>query len=812
MRIRNKICGAITLTVAGLAFWLVPSPVQAKSTVYYTGSAALTGAPQGVHLNSAANKGYFTISNDVADTDGDNAAKLVDAGSPTGIGNSAIQISKAGATNSWGSIWSTDKTFDLSKPETASMWIYASGESTSNIGDGMAFVLQNDANGVNAFSGTKVLGSTSSTTPTVNDPGVGESMGVWGVDPESYNSTNLGDSAIQNSWALEFDTFNNAYTPPSPLGLSDWYVSAPSSFDLGKYYNNFDSDGNPTGSGTAINSSDNHIASNYPGDSSTYSGATQYGYKDAWSKSTTILGFAQPSYWTSNYYAQFYYYTMKHLGYLDEGATASGNLSDHRWHHITISYTPPTGTDANGSMTYTYDDKNADTGLPQTPANSATVPIILSKFNLASGSTKVRWGFTGSTGQNTENNDVIFDQIPGEADSSASATLSQKSNDGTYSTVNSSTSALTGGTAVKLEYDFKRTGGSKDWEKVNADLKIPSSISLTSGIITNPDGSDGGKVDLSKLNGTDLPVSLGSSGDGVTLSGTQEGKITLYGTVGNTAATENSTTSYFQGTNASSAAELTGFTVKKAPLNMDIDDTASKLKVNYDGGQDASVTGVAVPTDTTLTRSDITIHPTLNGVDLDAFKMDDEDYINPNYGNTGFTYPIASSKLKAGTNTISFYATDSSGDTSPIISRNITAGTVQLGDTSGNLSFGSAALSGNDDVLSRDGNWSLDVDDSLTSGSTWELDATTTGMFQQNTATSTPLDGALIYTDSDGVTTTLGSNATKISGGTSDGTTTSTNIAQGWSNSNGIRLKVNSGAVEGNYAGNITWSFVNSVQ
>lgn len=797
MQVRKGFLGMVTVTVAGLGLWGTTVTAGAKSTVYYTGAAALTGAPQGVDLNSADNQGEFTISNNVDGTTGSNSAQLVDAGSPTGIGNSAIQISKAGTTNSWGSIWSTNKTFDLSQPETASMWIYASGENANSIGDGMAFVLQNDKDGVNAFANTKVFDSSSSTTPTVDDPGIGESMGVWGVDPESYNKANLGDSAITNSWALEFDTASNAYTPTRGAE-----VSAPSSFDLGKYYNSFDADGNPTGSGTTVNSKDNHIASNYPGDSSIYTGTTQYGSHPAWDPGLLLI----PATWNSNYFANYYYYTMKHLGYLDEGVTGSGNLSDHRWHHITMTYTPPTGSDANGSMTYTYDDKNADTGQSQTPANSATVPIILSKFSLADGSTKVRWGFTGSTGANTENNYVIFDQIPGEADTSASATLSQKGSDGSYSTVSSGTT-LTGG----LEYDFKRTGGIKDWKDVNADLKIPSSLSLTSGTITNPDGSDGGSVDLSKLSGTDLPVSMGTTGDGVTLSGTQSGKIILYGTVKDTAATEGSTTSYFQGSNASSVAQLTGFSVKKAALNMDIDDSASTLKVNYGNGKDARVVGVAVPTDTTLSRSDITIHPTLNGVALDSFKMDDEDYINSNYGNTGFTYPIANDKLKSGPNTISFYATDTAGDTSPTISRTITAGTVQLGATSGDLSFGSSALTGVDDVLSRDGTWSLNVDDSLTSGSTWELDATTDGLFQQDTATATQLDGALTYTDSSG-TTDLGTSATKVASGTSDGTTTSTNIAEGWTTDTGLRLRVNSGAVAGSYTGTIKWTFVNSVQ
>ncbi|WP_395321415.1 hypothetical protein [Levilactobacillus parabrevis] len=830
---KRKIMGvAVTLAVAGLGLWSNKINAQAiAAPTYGTNAAALAGAPQGVDLSSAEYKDYFKISNDVSGVTGKNVAKVMGSddgvGSPAGTGNSVIQISKAGSsnTNTWGSIWSADKTFDLTQPETASMWIYTSGENASSIGDGMAFVLQNDGDGVNAFSGTKTWGSSSSTDRTVDVPGKGESMGVWGVDPEEYTKNDLSTSAIQKSWALEFDTHSNVDTPPAtnPMQMIvnqiQWDLddANPASFDLGKYYNSFDSSGDPTGGGTTIPSNDNHIASNYPGKAGTYSSATQTGVKTTWSTVSGLFGKT----WQKSP-TDYYYYKMQHLGYLGEGATGYG-MSDHRWHHITLDYTPPTSGDVNGKMKYTFNDKDPETGLAKASTDSTTVPIKLSAFG---DTTKVRWGFTGSTGEETENNLVAFDQIPGEAETSATAKLSTRDDAGNYTAVDgsASTPTISGGTPVKLEYTFKRDGGLKDWKNVNASLTIPKSIQLSSGRITNPDGSDGGSVDISKLNGTELPVALGSDGNGVTLAGTQEEKITLYGTTSNVDTTEDSTTSYFQGTNASSTAKLTGFNIGKSKLSMDIDtETLGRVwHVNYGGKTDAKVIGVVVPTDKSVKPADITIHPTLNGVAQDTFKQGDDDHYDGNYGTTGFHYTIPNSKLKAGSNTVSFYATDNNpGDgRSPVVSTEVIAGTVDLGDTSEDMSFGNMTLTGSgaDTTLKRDNDWGLDVIDSRAPKSgNWQLyayaDPLTTDPKQ--TAVSTTLDGYLVYPSADGIDKPLGTSpatATPVASGapSGDDTTKTTNIAQNWTDNSGIRLVIKGGASAGNYSGAIHWTFVNS--
>jgi len=798
MNIKKSMLGMTVLAITGFGGWSTIS-ASANSQVFSTGQAALDGAPQGVDLQSGLDSNYFTIDPNVGTASGTNAAKLTKAHSPAGTGNSAIQISKAGVQDSWGAIWSTDESFDLSKSETASMWIYASGENAANVGDGMAFVLQNG--GTDAYSGA------------------GESMGVWGVANDLFSDVNPASSAIKNSWALEFDTYPNDDIPKQGAYLGWLLGTTPSTYD---FFNSSPSSYDVEGPGDAQSSqsqiTDAHIASNYPGSTDTYTGTEVYGNGGTINSST-----GNKIAHTGN----FYYYNLQHKGLLDEGATGgSGNLSDHRWHHITVSYTPPTTSGGDGSMTYTYNDKNPDTGLPQKSTDYATVPIDLSKFNLSSGQTKVRWGFTGSTGLYSENNLVIFDQIPGEAQTDASATMTTKDSDGNYTNEISDGDSVSGDSDVKLTYTFERTGGDEDWKSVNGDLTIPDDIDVTSGSVAYPDASymdsNKNKVDVSKIvaptsSGDGQKLSVPLADNGLTLSGTQKATVTLYGKVKDVASTsdvsEASQTSYFVGSNATSTAKTPNFTITKKvnpALAMELDESSSTLSVNAGGSDDAIVAGVAVPSDKTMDNGDITLHPTINGEAQDAVNLND----TTSGTMYGFKYHIANDKLKAGDNTVSFYATDTAGDKSATVSTTVTAGTVGFGHTSGDLIFEPTTLTGSGSVLiDRSDDWSLNVDDSQTKNSTWTVTANTNGMYLNGTATSTPLDGSLVYTDKAGNTTTLNSSDSPvIASGTSDGTASTTNIAADWTGDTGIRLRVNSGAVEGAYSGTINWSFVNSVE
>ncbi|NLR08919.1 MULTISPECIES: hypothetical protein [Lactobacillaceae] len=817
------------LTIAGLGLWVSGQTANADpiaSTTYNTGAKALLDAPQGVFLGSGTKSNYFTIDNTVSTASGSNAAKLIAAGNTGGSSNSAIQISKAGTTQSWGSIWSSDQSFDLSKKETASMWIYASAEgnasASTSAGDGMAFVLQNG--GTNVYSGS------------------GESMGVWGVPDSLFAQTNVASTAIQNSWALEFDTFPNGSIPTQPTYDDlDFFEIGPKTNPTWNFTNqqptSFDVNGETPSGQSPI--ADTHIASNYPGSSDTYVETSDY----AKGQKKMPMGSVQ------DYQGDFYYYSMRHLGYLDEGPTGtSGNLSDQRWHHITVDYTPPTTAGGKGSMTYTYNDKNPDTGMPVASSDYATVPIDLSKFNLASGQTKVRWGFTGSTGAASENNYVIFDQLPGQAQTEATAKLSYLNNNfGDYEDVNDGGS-IPGNSTVKLTYNFGRTDGDEDWKSVNANLYVPKDLTITKGTIDYPDGTSG-TVDTSAIGsapgGQSQVLKVPLAGSGLTMSGTQHATITLTGTANNvatstTGVTEAAQTSYFTGTNASSSAKLPSFKITSkvnADLLMDTFKDKGVLKVNYGGADDAHVIGTALPHDINAVKAkDIVVHPAINGVSQDAVTMESMPSSDPTLGNSPyyFDYDVPNSKLQPGNNTISFYATYGSGDTkitSTTVNATVVAGTVGFGHTSGDMTFEPTTLTGSGSVLiKRDSDWSLDVDDNQINtqkdtedtedtedkgdAAPWSVTARTDGMYTTGTAVKTKLDGELIYVDAKGIRHHLdGSDNPVIASGSAskDGTELTTNIAKDWTDQSGIMLRVNSGAVQGVYSGEITWSFINSV-
>ncbi|UIF29298.1 hypothetical protein KB236_00575 [Levilactobacillus brevis] len=803
---------AVVSAVAGLGLWGSAANASANSAVFWTGQDALDGAPQGVDLGSGTASDYFTIDNTVATASGTNSASLVKAGSPAGTGNSAIQISKAGDKQTWGSIWSKNQSFDLSKSETASMWIYASGQKTGDVGDGMAFVLQNG--GTDVYSGP------------------GQSMGVWGVADSMFTQKDPSASAIKNSWALEFDTYPNKTIPTQPTyDLFDVIHAFPKvSYTLSGNPVSYDISGSsdPTDQ-TPI--TDTHIASNYPGESSTYFGTKVFADGPKY-----IAGTLE-----KNWQGNFYYYGMHHEGLLDEGATGGGgNLSDHRWHHITVTYTPPTTAGGKGSMTYKYNDKNPDTGLPQDSTDYATVPIDLNKFNLSSGQSKVRWGFTGSTGDATENNLVIFDQIPGQAQTEATATLSSKdasNQSSSYQEVKSGGS-VPGNSPIKLTYTFGRTDGDEDWKDVNAKLNIPSGLNITSGTISYPDASykdsNDNKVDISKIKTSsnsaqtlDVPLANG----GLDLSGTQHATITLEGTAKDIAtdvsnSSQSVETSYFTGSNATSTAKTPEFTITpkvNSKLTMGIDPNAGTPKVNFGGKENAHVWGTAVAYTNTGTpdpskASSIMLHPSINGVaQTPVLQSKIPITVSPYVGATFyFDYEIANSKLHAGNNTVSFYASYGSGDdevTSTTVNTTVVAGTVSFGHTSGNMTFEPTTLTGKSTTVKRASDWRLDVDDTQTKDTPWKVVAQTTGMYltkTEQTAVPTPLDGSLIYKkDKDAGEITLDNSATPVANGAASEDDSSTNIAQDWQDDSGILLKVDGNAIQGAYEGTITWSFVN---
>lgn len=295
-----------------------------------------------------------------------------------------------------GSEWSMPaNTFNINKDSKTNMWMYFGNQFDS--GDGMAFVLQNDSRGIGAISG------------------VGQSLGVWGID-NGGTRADIAKTAINNAWALEFDTYDN----------------------------------NDTGKGTSYDNTPdvkgtNHIAYGYPSSPETY--GLKFGF-----------GFLK------------FYAVMNH-----QGVIKTRHLSNGSWHHVTLDYKTLSATQ--GSMTYTIDDKDPTTGAALT-GQSQTAQIDKSRFT-ADGKngngTDIMWGFTGSTGSKYENNLIMFEQISNLVSAAGVQKVTDSTNNNQDVTNNGN---VMSGDQLNFQTTLTYKEGKQDWKKIKAVLNVPTNVTL----------------------------------------------------------------------------------------------------------------------------------------------------------------------------------------------------------------------------------------------------------------------------------------------------------------------------------------------
>lgn len=754
MQFKRKMMGiALAVAVAGLSgLSAMTTEAAISGGPFNTADEALNNAPQGARLT-----GYFKIADGIS-----NSAGVVSATQATGtVSDAAVRITED-KPNETGAVWTNDNSFDLTRNQTASMWIFNGGTYGATLGDGMAFVLQN-AGDPNQFSTS------------------GESLGVWGIDPRSttYSASALAATAIPNSWALEFDTYNNStktefgYNFDNPL----------SSFDLGDSY----TAGTATGTKSTINGP--HLASNYPGEADTY----------------------QPmgNNWGSTSKGSGYYYTygLKHLGLI-----STATLNDDKWHHVTVSYQAPTGDTNIGKVTYTFNDKDPQTGLARTSAVSRTVPLDLSKFHLDAGQTKIRWGFTGSTGSYSENNIVIFDQIPDQVQTTASANMTYDQ-DGQAVTV-ANNAKIPGGSDVTLNYTAQRSDGNEDWRGVNAEIMVPQHITIGStATVTYEDGTTR-TANITADGGGYKRVNLARNGDGsgLTLTGKQAVKISIKGIAdnpasGKTFSSGNMTlTSYFEGENAVASASVPQFTIayaKQPVLKLGLNQTA--IHVNAGSEKSTTITGSVTTTDQSLlTDGDVKLTPTVTSDNGTTPTLTEETLSSSNPAKK-FSYNFSTKAWPVGTYTVKMKATNiSTGDVTSTVPVSVVVGGLSFGENSAALSY-TSQLGGSSKIVPRaNDHWGFTVNDTLAAGTDWKLYASATPL-TSDTVPGNTLSGNLVY--SDGTTEQdLASGNILVADRSSAGDNAAVNIASDWHAETGILLRLNSSAMQGSYTGKVDWT------
>ncbi|ALB29602.1 hypothetical protein [Companilactobacillus heilongjiangensis] len=379
-----------------------------------------------------------------------NAAKVIDRNQSAGDKTGILRVTND--FNQLGAIWSNiDEAnyIDVSRDQTMSMWLYfgrpVNSAQPKEVGDGMAFVLQNDDRKLGAISMFN------------EDPAYGETLGVWGADFDNENANNMTSdlikTSIQKSYAIEFDTFANnlvSFGAINGKGVS---------FDAGK--------------------TSQHIGMNYPDLESTYL--------------RQIVDIIVD---------QKHYFSMNHKN--EEATITTGgsfdnmNLTDAQWHHMTVKFTHDTHT-----LSFDYDDKNLD-GTYKAPVKAASTVLNMNHFQLGD-SNKLRWGFTGSTGQFMENNLIVFESIPSFVSGDTSASIKNVTKNYTISAGDH----VDVGDDLDFTYNLNYESGAKEWSDILASMNLPSEVTFHSGsVIYNDDAGNVEEIPLSEYTNNNVQHQL----------------------------------------------------------------------------------------------------------------------------------------------------------------------------------------------------------------------------------------------------------------------------------------------------------------
>ncbi|GEO69492.1 WxL domain-containing protein [Levilactobacillus acidifarinae] len=676
---------------------------------------ALATAPQGISLNKA--NSIIALGTAPMST-----ASVDDVTNPDSPGTQAVVVNTA--PYQFGTAWSTDEnSIDLTHNQSIGFWFYF-GNQGINAGDGMAFVLQNDPKGIAA-------------TPQFTDRPIGETLGVWAVDtdPDQAYVSSFAKTAIQNSWALEFDTHYNGLSGKSALGTAN-------AFDIGD---------------PAV-----HIASNYPGSGDTYVKRTVSG---------GLLG------------KDHYYYSMTHNGVISDSSQPNF-LSNGQWHHMTLKWDASAKT-----MTYTFNDRNPKTGVAQS-GTSQTVPIDLSKID-PDNTGHARWGFTGTTGQDYENNLIVLDNTPGLVDGTADASMQ----DLTHNHAITKDSQIVSGDQVELDYKLHYNGGRQSWSNINSRLNLPKGITYKSAEIDYAKGSKQ-TLNVSDMSNNKLTMTLAQSLD----SQNNEATVKLLGQANDVPETvyNPALSSTFSSNALVTNADTPSFAINP---NVDLDlKVTSGNPVTLKTKEDTTVTGNVAITTTASTKPTVNVQGKLNGQALPD---------TPVASDGTFKLNLTADQLQMGTNTLKLTATTPHGDTSKTVTVLITVvGTLEFGDVDGTSSFVTSTLTGTQQLVSRNKDWGIEVKDTRGTGQQWSLSAQSTS-FTDNSGHT--LSGGPVYVGSYG-TQPLNGHAVQIMTHTTNDSTDDgqVNVANDWGDRSGVLLDVGGDTLSGTYHGTITWTLANA--
>ncbi|KRK64638.1 hypothetical protein FC72_GL002046 [Companilactobacillus tucceti DSM 20183] len=765
-----------------------------------TDLAVLKEAPNGLPLSQyMSNSTPTPVSGSPFKT---NSAQIVDhSGDNSTDGNI---ISLANGKNTYGSLWSTKKTFDITKPQTISAWMYfGSGNGEDDINsEGITFVLQNDARGNGAL-------------------GAGlDGIGAYGFDKSTSSVFNtysekvsfMQNSAIQNSVALEFDTAkNNMYnsknapinmsssgiplvgttfsqnaydtqlgtTPPSSLGIPGTltYGSASRYGNIAVIY--------PAFAGTYYQTSiDSNINSNYPG----------------FDKATVMV------------------HVDSQLADLTDYTDSSNNPV--YWHHVTIDWTPaPSGSNI-AKLSYAFNDITKE-GLEKTPTTK-TIDIDTTKLNATDN--LVRWGFTGANGTSNlvATKLVAFDSIPESPTSDVSASITDKTLNKTI--IDSSTDkTVSNGDDLSLNYNLNYIRGKESWKSIASKIKIPDNVTLKPDANENiatidyGDGQSPTKISKDDIVGGNLQYTLAKELD----TNNSSAKISISVTAVNEISSDinvKQAPASFTGTNSIAMTSSPAFTIlakKDYSLVLGTDKTEYDLLYkNENAGLSSNLNlGYSSNAPSDLKGSDIVFNLSIGDHNYTAAQdlslqtgqttsstMDIKQLIEGAGDNFWDVFPVNS------TQQVKVTAIDR---TNGLVSNAVTYNVNVLPDksltlnVSDSLAFQNIHYGNQSTYLKRTSDFNLSV---TSLREPWQLSVTSKGLYNSDNSLNKNMN--LVYKkDNDSDYMNVSETPVIVATNNQSYTTSTTdNISGNWTSDTGLLLKQLGLSPVGHYTGTLTWT------
>ncbi|WP_125707438.1 L-type lectin family protein [Companilactobacillus zhongbaensis] len=734
---------------------------------------AVESAPDGLPLKDYFQLGEFPSGQIL------NTAKVISHKNNVYDGSSLLLVNNS--IRQLGAIWGNpdqDNYFDPTLFQTMSMWVYL-GHSKSNfeqgdnsvgdipthVGDGMALVFQNDPRGVGAISTYKEDKGDEKIRL-----GTGEAMGVWGPNfnnklyenGESFSTNDgitlkkkIASMAIQKSLALEFDTYpdNSAnFIDLNNLGIS---------FDMGKQ--------------------GQHISLGYPANPEIYE--------------PHLSGY------DSNRSRKLYYRMVHNRNTtVDNQYLANGN-----WHHITIKWNP------NTKRLYCFfddRDKNKNIQHAQVTISSA---IDLSVFDLKN-SHKLRWGFTGSTGEFSENNLIVFESIPSFVNAELNMQIFDRST-GTIVGENLENSegnstfypSANAGDTLDFTYDLNYQSGIKNWDKIVANINLSSEVEYLSSYVDYNDGDPVEEVKTNPMSGNKFTYHIGKS---LTPS---HNKATLHII---TRVKPVSKTNFVSG----QLARFEGDYLIKDGMSPQFRIASNALNMRVDPEQIDYQEMSQVPDDSLINcyvwnnkpnndLSGVSLSVSVNGTSLPKQKLIKE---------TSYYVPtkiaIPKSQLQEGTNTVVIKTEETDGRQTFTCTKTVfinVGGNVRISYRTHDVSFATINGTSGNKLVPRSGIWKVDVTDTRKRGSDWRVSAQASPL--TNTKTGLRFNGKMVFVDKNNNRHLLNDQVEVGHAIKATDKSETWNLVDQWSNNQGIQLQTDNSVEEGDYQGQISWILVNSL-